>query len=298
MGQRRHKTKNILAACATATALTWLVGVAAETHAQRPGPPAQKTENGAFQGRPLPAAQATNLWAAQKNLRARAPSTLPTATRRAMNAITLQPYLDRMTAAWRAADKNADWSLQWQGSSPAEPLPPAIANCAVVQYQFQPAKNEKDPTKPGVWINTPAQYTPNGWSTYGELLATTVVNSNQCEAYGLVVTPACVINNVKVLFGEVPTGSSVLQKYGWGSCNTYFGSGNPNCSTNSFSAWCQAKGGQLIESTSVTGCERFVKLGPDSLEAFLDVVKLNFASEDHNNDGVVSPSENQNLCLP
>jgi hypothetical protein len=216
---------------------------------------------------------------------------------RATANTTLPIYLERMRTVWRAADKNQDWSLAWQGASPAEPLPATVAGCAAVQYDFVPAKQEKDPAVPGVWINTPAHYKPNGWSTYGEVLAVTRTPTNQCEAYGLEVTPVSTINGKdytqKETFNSQPFGVPGLS-----GCGAYFGAGNPFCTKDTLKARCAAQNGLYEERTKINGCEVCLKLGPDSLESFLELAKLNFAAEDHDKNGVVTPQENQFLCQP
>jgi hypothetical protein len=300
-----------LAGLASALAVVALaVATSPPSLAQRVGPPVAVAPKvtGAQASRPIPKAQAAQLAQARKAVRSRAPGQLRARTRAALQAISLPVYLDRMRQVWLAADSNQNWSLAWQGAAPAEPLPAAAAGCSIVTYDFVPAKKEKDPTKPGVWIDTPAAYVPNGWLSFAEVLAPMTVPTNQCEALGLEVKHACLKDGKKIYMGEGLGAGSNGSPFGalLPGYSSPFGKSiacqlNPtgeSCLLPRFKANCDQAGGEYIAETVVNGCESYAQLGPDSVEAFLAVARANFIAEDHNDDGVVSPGENQFLCTP
>lgn len=277
--------------------------------AQRPGPPGASAPKvtGPSKSRPIPKAQATRLAQARQSVRSRAPNQLRARTRAALQSISLPLYLDRMRQLWLAADSNQNWSLAWQGNAPAEPLPPAAAACSIVTYDFVPAVKEKDPTKPGVWIDKPAAYVPNGWLSYAEVLGPMTVPTNQCEALGVEVKHACLKDGKKIYMGQdFSSGGSAQGSIFPPGFGSLFGKSlacqmdpySTSCTLPRFKTKCADAGGEYVEETVVNGCESYAQLGPDSVEAFLAVARLNFIAEDHNEDGVVTPAENQYLCTP
>jgi hypothetical protein len=303
-GARRTNIAAIAAGLAGAVAVLGLA--VSPSLAQRLGPPTAIEKALPVKGaRPITQAQYANLERLRAATRLRAPQGISGRARNAAMATTLPVYLERMRTVWRTADANGDWSLAWQGATPTEPLPAAVNACAIVKYDFVPAKKEKDPSKPGVWIDTPAQYVPNGWLSYPEMLATMSVATNQCEALGLEIKHTCLINGQKVYWGELQSGGRSVPGWNINLNNPWTGRGaicwpssSTSCGLPGFKAQCAQKGGEYIAETVINGCERFTTLGPDSQEAFLEVAKENFIAEDKNADGVVTPAESQYLCQP
>lgn len=203
-----------------------------------------------------------------------------------------------MHATWgQDLDANQDGKLAWQTG--AESLGPKVGQCVVVAYEKQPAKKEKDPKKPGTWIDTPEQWVPRNWLTCGELLSTTTVQGAECEVIGVVEETRCSGKDGKVLPG--PSASDKLLQDAvskgqkcpgpWG-----FPTSCPKDPAAERKA-CEAKGGSLVTLSTMQGCEKWPTFGPDTLEAFLSVAERNFDSEDHDGDGVIRAGEGQTLCL-
>lgn len=212
--------------------------------------------------------------------------------------LTKAQYLKLMHAVWvQDLDANSDGKLSWQ--SGPESLGSKIDACVVVKYKKQEAKKEKDPSKPGVWIETPEAWVPEDWVTWADVLGETSFKGGQCEVIGVETIWKCM----------TPDGNKPMpppESKGWNislpkpSCTGALGF-PVDCSTTDpvavGKAECERRGGVYQAFTKMDGCEKWQHFGPDSEEAFLKVADLAFNAEDHDSNGVIEAGESQYLCL-
>lgn len=206
-------------------------------------------------------------------------------------------YLALMHAVWaQDLDANGDGELTWVDGP--ESLAPKVDTCVIVEYEKQAAKKEKDPKKPGVWIETPEAWVPKDWRTWGEVLASTKVQGGQCLALGVATEWKCMKPDMSGLLPEPETSSS-----GWN-----FGPKIPCTATNggilqcpsdpdAGKRHCEARGGVYQPFTNTEGCEKWQTFGPETEPAFLQVAARNFDAEDFDHDGVIGAGEGQYLCM-
>lgn len=279
-----------------AVAVAFAVGVAAATAAAQPltKAPVVNPQKGAIavakgaltvKSRAMTVQEIGNVRALRGALRSastlRAPGATLSNTSRAL-------FLATSEARWKAADKNHDGVLAWQGAGAAEPLG-ASANCTVVSYAHTPAKHEKDPAHPGQWIDTPASTVSVGWSTYAEVLAGTSVHG-ECKTPGAYLTHTCTIPGKATVTFIPPT----YTYPSWYPCLSPTG-----CTLDGFKSYCAAQGGAFNTTSQPTGgCLAYHEYGPDSREAFLAVAGANFDAEDWDKNGVVTAAEGKYLCAP
>lgn len=208
-----------------------------------------------------------------------------------------EQYLALMHAVWaQDLDTNGDGELTWVGGP--ESLGPKVDQCVIVEYEKRAAKKEKDPRKPGVWIETPEAWVRKDWLTWGEVLATTKVEGGQCLALGVSTEWKCMKPDMSGLLPEPESSGS-----GWKigvkiPCTGPLG-GIVKCPSDpdAGKSHCEARGGVYQAFTDTEGCEKWQTLGPETEPAFLRVAARNFDAEDLDHDGVIGAGEGQYLCM-
>lgn len=220
-----------------------------------------------------------------------------------LSELTRAQYLTAWQEYFAVLDKNGDGELAWQGTSPAEPLPPATESCAIVNYEFVPASKTKDPKAPGKWIETAAGYTPNGWVAFAEALADVSVQSNECLAYSDKSFLYCDTGEgdtsgsggAGAWIPSLPSSSAGYSpKPPIGSC--WFGSCKSQQKT--LEQECAEAGGEVKYKSGEKDCESWYQFGPKTEEGLLAVAELMFKTEDHDGNGRISAKEGAWLCTP
>jgi hypothetical protein len=194
-------------------------------------------------------------------------------------SISTASYVERMGKAFDQMDKNKDGYLLFTSNLSTLPNPDAAAkeplqaifdSCYLVSYDVQPAKKEKDPTKPGVWIDTPASKTVKAWDDFRTALKpTSTADISICVQEEATTKTMC----------TAPNGIDYP----------------PNC-PQGVGCFCQP--GHVTKSVPTTKCVKNQSLGPGiSRASFIEFAKKQVAAEDTNKDSKIDQTEGHFLCV-
>ena len=216
--------------------------------------------------------------------------------------VTRQSYVDVLAKLFDSRDTNQDMFVSWQKPSTGETLAP-LKSCVIVKYQTTQASKIKDPTKPGVFVETPASTTPVDWEYLTDRLAQTSFQGGECQAIEIKPVAQCYIDGKLApkpgaASSPIP-GLNIPTNPGAGmACALSFDPKSEACKSPEQRS-CESRKGEWIVKEIATGaCEKWTTYGPDSTEAFRRVAAASFDAEDWNKNGRIDGKEGQYLCTP